>query len=87
MVNLNGDHDVFGDGSVVIKSTPGHTVGHQSLFVRLPKTGPVLLSGDMAHTLDNWQQARVPSMNVNTDQSVKSMQAMRAFIAQIGAQI
>lgn len=87
VVKLNGDHDIFGDGSVVIKSTPGHTAGHQSLFVRLPKTGPVLLSGDMAHLLDNWEQTRVPSMNVNADQSVKSMQAMRAFLAQTGAQI
>jgi N-acyl homoserine lactone hydrolase len=46
---LDGDHDVFGDGSVVIISTPGHTPGHQSLFVRLAKTGPVLLSGDLYH--------------------------------------
>ena len=38
-VKLNGDHDVFGDGSVVIKSAPGHTPGHQVLFVRLPKRG------------------------------------------------
>ena len=48
-VKLNGDHDVFGDGSVVIKSTPGHTPGHQSLAVRLPKTGLVLLSGLQEH--------------------------------------
>jgi N-acyl homoserine lactone hydrolase len=46
---LNGDHDVFGDGTVVIKSTPGHTVGHQVLFLKLPKTGPVVLSGDLYH--------------------------------------
>jgi N-acyl homoserine lactone hydrolase len=46
---LNGDHDVFGDGTVVIVSTPGHTPGHQSLFVKLAKTGPVLLSGDLYH--------------------------------------
>src|SRR5215475_3817743 len=38
------DHDVFGDGSVVIKFTPGHTPGHQSLFLKLAKTGPVVLS-------------------------------------------
>jgi len=43
---LAGDHDVFGDGSVTILSTPGHTPGHQSLLVRLPKTGYVVLSGD-----------------------------------------
>jgi len=46
---LDGDHDVFGDGTVVILSTPGHTPGHQSLFVRLAKTGPVVLSGDLYH--------------------------------------
>jgi glyoxylase-like metal-dependent hydrolase (beta-lactamase superfamily II) len=46
---LDGDHDVFGDGSVVIVSTPGHTPGHQSLLVNLAKTGPVLLSGDLYH--------------------------------------
>ncbi len=46
---LDGDYDVFGDGSVVIISTPGHTPGHQSLFVNLAKFGPLLLSGDLYH--------------------------------------
>ena len=46
---LDGDHDVFGDGSVVIISTPGHTPGHQSLFVKLAKSGPLVLSGDLYH--------------------------------------
>jgi len=46
---LDGDYDVFGDGSVVIVSTPGHTPGHQSLFVKLAKTGPLVLSGDLYH--------------------------------------
>lgn len=46
---LDGDYDVFGDGSVVILSTPGHTPGHQSLFVRLAKFGPLVLSGDLYH--------------------------------------
>jgi glyoxylase-like metal-dependent hydrolase (beta-lactamase superfamily II) len=46
-VRLDGDHDVFGDGSVVILHTPGHTQGHQSLWVDLPNNGPVLLSGDL----------------------------------------
>src|SRR4029453_18747571 len=41
------DHDVFGDGTVVIKSAPGHTHGHQMLWVKLAKTGSVLLSGDL----------------------------------------
>jgi len=46
---LDGDHDVFGDGTVIIISTPGHTPGHQSLFVKLAKNGPVVLSGDLYH--------------------------------------
>jgi N-acyl homoserine lactone hydrolase len=46
---LDGDHDVFGDGSVMIIATPGHTPGHQSLLVNLQKTGPILLSGDLYH--------------------------------------
>jgi N-acyl homoserine lactone hydrolase len=48
-ITLDGDHDVFGDGSVVILSTPGHTPGHQSLFVKLAKSGPLVLSGDLYH--------------------------------------
>ena len=46
---IDGDYDVFGDGAVMLISTPGHTPGHQCLLVRLPKTGPVLLSGDLYH--------------------------------------
>ena len=52
---LEGDKDVFGDGSVTILSTPGHTPGHQSLLVKLPKTGAVVLSGDAAHFKSNWE--------------------------------
>lgn len=46
---LDGEFDVFGDGTVVILSTPGHTPGHQSLLVKLNKTGAVVLSGDLYH--------------------------------------
>ena len=38
---LNGDHDVFGDGRVRILSAPGHTRGHQILFLDLAETGPL----------------------------------------------
>ena len=86
-VKLNGDHDVFGDGSVVIKSTPGHTPGHQSLAVRLPKTGLVLLSGDMVHQSVNWDAMRAPGFNFNVARSVQSMQDMAAFMKQSGAKL
>jgi len=87
VVKLKGDQDVFGDGSVVILSTPGHTPGHQSLLVRLPKTGAVILSGDMVHFESNWTNRRVPSMNFNSAESVKSMDRVAGVIAQYNAQL
>ncbi len=87
IVKLNGDYDVFGDGAVVIKSTPGHTPGHQSLFVLLPKTGPVILSGDFVHLKSNWEAKRVPSTNYNIEQSARSMNEMDSFIKATGAQL
>jgi glyoxylase-like metal-dependent hydrolase (beta-lactamase superfamily II) len=85
VVKLHGDYDVFGDGSVVIKSTPGHTIGHQALLVRLPETGPVLLSGDLVHFEDNWVHKRVPSMNYDREQSEQTMRAVEAFLAETRA--
>jgi glyoxylase-like metal-dependent hydrolase (beta-lactamase superfamily II) len=75
---LDGDLDVFGDGSVVILATPGHTPGHQSLRVRLANAGTIVLSGDAAHFRDNWENRRVPSMNTDAD-------ATRASLARIDA--
>jgi glyoxylase-like metal-dependent hydrolase (beta-lactamase superfamily II) len=86
-VRLNGDYDVFGDGSVVIKSTPGHTPGHQSLFVRLPKRGPVLLTGDMVHLLYSWNNRVVPGFNYDVAASGRSIDAMKEFVKQTGAQV
>jgi N-acyl homoserine lactone hydrolase len=78
---LSGDHDVFGDGSVTIISTPGHTPGHQSLLVRLPKTGALLLSGDAIHFKDNWDNRRVPAINFNKEQTAASMQRIADILA------
>jgi glyoxylase-like metal-dependent hydrolase (beta-lactamase superfamily II) len=82
---LKGEYDVFGDGSVVVKATPGHTVGHQSLVVRLPRAGLVVLSGDVVHLTDNWTAKRVPSFNFDQAASVRSMNEIAAYMAQTGA--
>jgi N-acyl homoserine lactone hydrolase len=84
---LSGDRDVFGDGSLVILSTPGHTPGHQCLLVRLPKTGAVVLSGDAVHLRDNWDYRRVPSMNTSHDQTIASMQRIAVVLDEQKAQL
>jgi len=84
---LAGDRDVWGDGSVVILSTPGHTPGHQSLLVVLPRTGALVLSGDAVHFRDNWEQRRVPSMNASREQTLASMDRIAAVLAERRAQL
>jgi N-acyl homoserine lactone hydrolase len=84
---LEGDHDVFGDGSVTIISTPGHTPGHQSLLAKLPKTGALLLSGDAVHFKDNWDKRRVPGGNADKDKTIASMARMAEVMAKEKAQL
>jgi N-acyl homoserine lactone hydrolase len=78
---------VFGDGSITIISTPGHTPGHQSLLVKLPKTGAVVLSGDAVHFKDNFENRRVPEFNTDRDQSFASMQRIADVLAREKAQL
>ena len=84
---LGGDHDVFGDGSVRIISTPGHTSGHQSLFVDLQNSGPVLLSGDLYHFRFSRQEQRVPSFNVDRDTTLASMAHVEQLLTETGAEL
>jgi N-acyl homoserine lactone hydrolase len=84
---LGGDHDVFGDGSVTIIATPGHTPGHQSLLVKLPKTGALVLSGDAVHFKSNWENRAVPSMNTDKDKTLASMQRIADMLAKEKAQL
>ena len=87
VMKLTGDYDVFGDGSVMILSTPGHTPGHESLLVHLRKTGYVVLTGDAAHFKDNFDNRRVPVMNSDKDQTVASMNRIAALASDLHAQI
>ncbi|WP_226863299.1 N-acyl homoserine lactonase family protein [Mycolicibacterium baixiangningiae] len=72
-VVLDGDHDVFGDGSAIVLDTAGHTPGHQSLLVRLRGAGSFVLSGDVTHFCDNFRHRRVPTFNADHGMSRVSM--------------
>jgi glyoxylase-like metal-dependent hydrolase (beta-lactamase superfamily II) len=81
------DRDVFGDGSVVIKFTPGHTPGHQSLFLKLQKTGPILLSGDLYHYPEEITYKRIPPFDSDKDQTAKSRAMIEDFVKKNHAQL
>jgi len=67
---LEGDTDVFGDGSVTLVSTPGHTPGSQSLLVHLNNSGFIILSGDVVHLEENFERNTVPSLNADKAGSI-----------------
>lgn len=83
---LDGDHDVFGDGSVVIIATPGHTEGHCSLLVRLKNSGPILLSGDLYHYAEERDLNRMPEEE-KTLGTVESRQKVETLVRKTGAQL
>lgn len=81
------DYDVFGDGTVVIKYAPGHTPGHQVLFVKLKESGPILVAGDLYHLPQEITMHRFPSFEFNKDQSAVSREKIEAFLKESGARL
>jgi len=81
------DYDVFGDGTVVLKLTPGHTPGHNVLFVKLAKTGNVVISGDLYHYPEERSLHRVPTFDVDPNQTAASRTALDAFMKNVNAQL
>jgi glyoxylase-like metal-dependent hydrolase (beta-lactamase superfamily II) len=82
---LDGDHDVFGDGQVVVKAAPGHTPGHQTLFVNLAKTGKILLGGDLYHSsAEHENHVPPPAYDTNPQQDAESRAKIEKFLQQTG---
>jgi len=84
---VDGDTDVFGDGSVRLLLMPGHTPGHQVLEVRLPHAGVVLLSGDLYHSREARRLRRVPRVNTNRAATLASMNRFEAIAARTHARV
>ncbi|MEM1436726.1 MAG: N-acyl homoserine lactonase family protein [Pseudomonadota bacterium] len=82
---LDGDHDLFGDGSVQFVATPGHTPGHQALLVNLQTYGPILLSGDLYHFAESRALQSVPVFNTDRAQTLASMKKVEQLLQTTGA--
>jgi N-acyl homoserine lactone hydrolase len=87
VVLASEEHDVFGDGRVILKRAPGHTPGHQVLFVRLDRTGGVVLSGDLYHYAEERTLGRLPTFEFNEEQTRAARQSVDAFLKRLGAQL
>jgi glyoxylase-like metal-dependent hydrolase (beta-lactamase superfamily II) len=83
----NEDFDVFGDGSVVVLATPGHTPGHQALAVRLAKTGTVVLAGDLYHYPEERTTGRIPTFEFDAEQSRVSRARIERYLQEHDAKL
>jgi len=84
---LPNDKDVFGDGTVMILNTPGHTPGHHSVLVRLKEKGNVLITGDLAHFHENYDTNGVPSFNTSRADTLASLDRFKKLAAQFKATV
>jgi glyoxylase-like metal-dependent hydrolase (beta-lactamase superfamily II) len=81
----NADYDVFGDGTVIIKTAPGHTPGHQMLFLRLAHFGPLLLAGDLYHVPEEKTLDRVPTFEFDGAMTRATRKKVDQFIRETSA--
>ena len=81
------EYDVFADGTVVIKAAPGHSPGHQVLYLKLAKTGPVVLSGDLYHYPEERRLKKVPTTEFNAQQTIASRAAVEELLKTTRAQL
>lgn len=87
LIEGEGAYDVFGDASVQIVPTPGHTPGHTILMVRLAQAGPILLAGDMWHVAQSRAARRVPRFNTSREETLQSMDKVESIAAGLPARV
>lgn len=81
------NYDLFGDGTVRMIFTPGHSPGHQSFLITLPKTGPVLLTIDAAYTQDHWDNKVLPGLVNSSSDAADSVAKLRRIAKDTGAMV
>lgn len=79
--------DVFGDGTVVMYPAHGHTPGHRVLMVKLPKSGPILIAGDMWHLAEAQTLRTIPGGNTDKAETLRSMDKVEALQKETGAKL
>jgi N-acyl homoserine lactone hydrolase len=82
-----GDKDIFGDGSVMMLTMPGHTPGHHSLLVKLKAMGNVLISGDLAHFQENYDSNGVPTFNTSRSETLASIDRFKQIAKNLKATV
>lgn len=83
-VQLNGDVDLFQDGSVRLLTTPGHSPGHQSMLLQLSNRGPVLLAADAAHLQGAYRTFRCMPFDWSIESATETYHRIRQLeLAQV----
>lgn len=82
---VDGDTDLFGDGTLKTIQTPGHTPGSMALLINLKNSGPYILSGDQWHFTENYERRQVPTWNYDHDQTLTSGTKLDDVIAKTRA--
>ncbi len=84
---VDGDQDVFEDGTVRLIETPGHSAGHMSLLLKLASTGHVLLTADAADNRDQWEGRARPRALHSREDAARSIERLRAIANETTARV
>jgi N-acyl homoserine lactone hydrolase len=82
---VEGELDLFGDATIRLLQTPGHSAGHMSLLLDLEETGPVLLTADAADNLSQWDGRRPLRALCSRDDAKRSLARLRDLDRETGA--
>src|SRR5436190_129205 len=77
--------DLFGDGTIRLLQTPGHSAGHMSLLLELEETGPVLLTADAADNRAQWEGREHPRALFSREQARRSLERLRELARETDA--